>query len=321
MGTPAVLPAAQEEHTASTLPAGKKLHGGRLEVVRFLHAESSGELYLAAEKGQSEKQRLLLRLADHAASPRAAQKVREFLQVAHLLAALGEHPAIPRFYESFREGHETFFLLEYIQGESLAARLKIAGNALPEEEVLLAASHVLDALVTLAHLMPPVVHRNIKPETILRSAHDGRAYLVDFDAAIIVPPAAGAEKPRIEPRGTLGYCPPEQAVRDRLPDPRWDLYALGATLHHLLTNRNPQRETPFDFPPVRSLNAALSPQIEQVLTRAVARDANSRYHTPIEMKRDIDRLLGVACPRCGASIRKQARFCGRCGAPLAARVG
>ena len=318
---PSVMPAAQEEHASSTLPAGKKLHGGRLEVVRFLQAESSGELYLAAEKGRPEKQHLLLRLADQAAGPRAAQKVREFLQVAQLLAALGEHPAIPRFYESFRDGHESFFILEYIQGESLAARLKSAGKALPEEETLLAASQVLDALVTLAHLTPPVVHRNIKPETILRSAQDGRAFLIDFDTAIIVPPANGAEKPRIEPRGTRGYCPPEQAVRDRLPDPRWDLYALGATLHHLLTNRNPQRETPFDFPPARSLNAALSPEIEQIVMRAVARDANSRYHTPIEMKRDIDRLLGVACPRCGAPVRKQARFCGRCGAPLASRVG
>jgi serine/threonine protein kinase len=175
---------------------------------------------------------------------------------------------------------------------------------------------VLDALVTLAQLTPPVVHRNVKPSNILRSARDGRAYLVGFDTAIVAVPLAAGEKPKVEPRGTRGYSPPEQAARDRLPDPRWDLYALGATLHHVLTNRDPQKETPFDFPLARGLNAALSPQVEQLLARAVARDANSRYHTAIEMKRDIDRLLGLTCPRCGAPVRRQARFCGRCGARL-----
>ena len=321
-GPQAVLPAAPANAlagAASTLPVGTKLQDGRLVIERFLEEESSGELYLAAFSGQHTSKRVLLRLADSSSSPRVAQKVREFLQVAQLLVALGEHPAIPRFYESFQEGAETFFVMKYIEGESLAARLKRADKPLPEEETLLAASQVLDALVTLAHLTPPVVHRNIKPGNLLRGASDGRAYLIGFDAAIIVPPVAGAEKLRIEPRGTRGYCPPEQAMRDRLPDPRWDLYALGATLHHLLTNRDPQRETPFVFPPARSLNAALSPQVEQLLGRALARDPNSRYHTAIEMKHDIDRLLGIACPKCGAPVRKQARFCGRCGARLASR--
>jgi serine/threonine protein kinase len=125
------------------------------------------------------------------------------------------------------------------------------------------------------------------------------------------------EKPKIEARGTRGYSPPEQSSSNRLPDPRWDLYALGATLHHLLTNRDPQKEPPFEFPPARRLNVALSLPAEQLLARAVARDANSRYHTAVEMKRDIDRLLGLTCPRCGAPVRRQARFCGRCGARLA----
>ncbi len=320
-GGPAVLPAAPEDGAQTALPAGKLLQGGRFEVVRPLRADSVGVLYLVNERGQPIRQRVLLQMADSSAGPRVAQRVREFLQVAQLLMALGEHPAIPRVYESFREGRGAFFVMEYIEGESLAARLEQAGKPLPEEEVLLAASQVLDALMTLAHLTPPVVHRNIKPETIVRRAKDGRAYLVGFDAAITVPVLPGGERLRIEPRGTRGYCPPEQAARDRLPDPRWDLYALGATLHHLLTKRDPQAETPFDFPPARSLNPALSPQVAQILARAVARDANSRYHTPIEMKRDIDRLLGITCPQCGAPVRRQARFCGRCGTRLARSVG
>jgi serine/threonine protein kinase len=206
--------------------------------------------------------------------------------------------------------------MEYIQGETLETRLAQTGKPLHQEEALLAASQVLDALVTLAQLTPPIVHRNIKPSNLLRSATDSHAYLIGFDVALLAAPPAPGEKPKVEPRGTRGYSPPEQASRDRLPDPRWDLYALGATLHHLLTNRDPQKEPPFDFPSARRLNVGVSPAVEQFLERAVARDANSRYHTAVEMKRDIDRLLGLTCPRCGGPIRRQARFCGRCGARL-----
>lgn len=314
---PQALPVASTDEIRAELAAGKRLRGGRLEIIQLLRAEASGELYLISEQAQSARPRVLLRLADPSSSPRAAQRVREFVQVARVLMALGEHPAIPRFYETFQERGETYFLIEYIQGESLAARLAQNGKPLREEEALLAASQTLDALVTLAQLTPPIVHRNIKPSNILRSATDGRAYLVGFDVALVATPPAAGEKPKIEPRGTRGYSSPEQSSSNRLPDPRWDLYALGATLHHLLTNRDPQKEPPFEFPPARRLNVALSLSAEQLLERAVARDANSRYHTAVEMKRDIDRLLGLTCPRCGAPVRRQARFCGRCGARLA----
>ncbi len=312
----APLPATATEDIRLPLPVGKRLRGGRVEIAQFLRAEASGELYLVNEQAHSTRPRALLRLADESSGPRAAQRAREFTQVAQALMALGEHPAIPRYYESFQEQGETFFLMEYIEGETLATRLARAGKPLREEEALLAASQALDALVTLAQLTPPVVHRNVKPSNLLRRATDGRVYLVGFDVALVAAPPAAGEKPRIEPRGTRGYSPPEQSSRDRLPDPRWDLYALGATLHHLLTNHDPQKEKPFEFAPARRLNAALSPEVERLLERAVARDANSRYHTAIEMKRDIDRLLGLTCPRCGAPVRRQARFCGRCGARL-----
>jgi serine/threonine protein kinase len=316
VSAPAPLPVSAPGEARPPLAAGRRLRGGRMEIVRFLRAEASGDLYLVNEQGHSARPRALLRLADESAGPRAAQRVREFVQVAQALMALGEHPAIPRFYESFREQGETFFLLEYIQGESLATRLAQAGKALREEEALIAASQTLEALVTLAQVTLPIVHRNVKPSNLLRGAAAGRTYLVGFDMAIVAAAPAAGEKPKIEPRGTRGYSPPEQAARDRVPDPRWDLYALGATLHHVLTNRDPQKETPFDFPPARGLNAALSGQVEELLARALARDANSRYHTAVEMKRDVDRLLGLTCPRCGAPVRRQARYCGRCGARL-----
>lgn len=313
---PQALPAVVADATRKPLAAGKRLRGGRIEIIQFLRDDASGEHYLVNEQIQSAKPRSLLRLIDASASPRAAQRAREYMQVAHALIALGEHPAIPRFYGWFEEQGDTFVLMEYIQGESLGARLAQQGKPLSVEETLLAASQVLDALVTLAQLTPPIVHRNIKPANLLRSAKDNRAYLAGFEIALVAEPVKPGEKPKIEPRGTRGYFPPEQAISNRLPDPRWDLYGLGAALHHLLTNRDPQKEPPFEFPPARRLNVTIAPSVEQMLERATARDANSRYHTAVEMKRDIDRLLGVTCPRCGGPVRRQARFCGRCGAKL-----
>jgi hypothetical protein len=101
-GAPVALPVAQAREERPPLAAGKRLRGGRLEIVRLLRADASGDLYLVNEQAKSSRPRALLRLADQSSSPRAAQRVREFLQVAQLLVALGEHPAIPRFYESFQ---------------------------------------------------------------------------------------------------------------------------------------------------------------------------------------------------------------------------
>src|SRR4029077_3203438 len=69
------------------------------------------------------------------------------------------------------------------------------------------------------------------------------------------------------------------------------LYALAATLHHLLTNRDPRNHPPFTYPPARTLNPQLSPDIERVLTRALNNDINQRYQSAAAMKRDIDDIL------------------------------
>src|SRR6266852_2656271 len=91
------------------------------------------------------------------------------------------------------------------------------------------------------------------------------------------------------PLGTPGYAPPEQYQGNA--EPRSDLYALAATLHHLLTNRDPADYPPFQFPPACTLNPRLSPDIEAVLARALQLDSNQRYQTALEMKRDIDDIV------------------------------
>ncbi|MDQ2718076.1 MAG: ABC transporter substrate-binding protein, partial [Chloroflexota bacterium] len=123
---------------------------------------------------------------------------------------------------------------------------------------------------------------------IIIGAKDKRAHLVDFGIAR-ADVARNAQKRQTSALGTPGYAPPEQYQGNA--DPRSDLYALAATMHHLLTNRDPREHAPFTYPPVRSLNPKLSPDIAGVLAHALVNDITQRYQSAAEMKRDIDEIL------------------------------
>jgi len=146
---------------------------------------------------------------------------------------------------------------------------------------------VLDILDYLEQQTPPIVHRDIKPANIIIGAKDERAHLVDFGIARAYAPSYAQSK-QTTALGTPGYAPPEQYQGNA--EPRSDLYALAATLHHLLTNRDPTEYPPFQFPPARTLNPHLSLEIEAVLTRALQLDRSQRYQTALEMKRDLDEI-------------------------------
>jgi ABC-type branched-subunit amino acid transport system substrate-binding protein len=149
-------------------------------------------------------------------------------------------------------------------------------------------SQVLDILDYLSQQTPPIVHRDIKPANIIIGTKDRRAHLVDFGIAR-ADIAKNAKRKQTSALGTQGYAPPEQYQGNA--DTRSDVYALAATLHYLLTNRDPSEYPPFAFPPVRTLNPQLSPEIERVLTRALTIDINQRYQSAAAMKQDIDDIL------------------------------
>jgi ABC-type branched-subunit amino acid transport system substrate-binding protein len=147
---------------------------------------------------------------------------------------------------------------------------------------------VLDILDYLSQLKPPIVHRDIKPANIIIGAKDKRAHLVDFGIAR-ADEARNAKRKQTAALGTPGYAPPEQYQGNA--DPRADLYALAATLHHLLTNRDPREYPPFIYPPARSINKGLTADIERILEHALQINVNNRYQKAVDMKRDIDEVL------------------------------
>src|SRR4029077_11353220 len=127
---------------------------------------------------------------------------------------------------------------------------------------------ILDVLPFLHNQTPPLIYRDFKPGNIMIDRQD-RAMLIDFGIARFLPP--GGRGTQI---GSVGYAPPEQYLGKL--EPRSDLYSLGATMHHLLTGRDPQLEPPFSFPPVRQLAPAVSVDTERVVMWALERDADKR---------------------------------------------
>jgi serine/threonine protein kinase len=123
---------------------------------------------------------------------------------------------------------------------------------------------------------PAIVYRDLKPSNIMIDQH-GRAMLVDFGIARFLPP--GGRGTQI---GSVGYAPPEQYLGKM--EPRSDLYSLAATMHHLLTGRDPQLEPPFSFPPIRQLAPEVSEQTGRVIMQALDKDVEKRPPSARDMR-------------------------------------
>ena len=273
-------------NNAHSLAPGSQLQNGRYIIKKILGQGGMGSLALAIDTRLADKLVVIKELiSEHADS---TEDVRNFQREVQTLAHLG-HPLIPGVTDHFQEGSRYFMVQEYVEGENLEARMERIKRPMEEQDALRYAAEVLDILDYLEQQTPPIVHRDIKPANIIIGAKDQRAHLVDFGIARAYAPSTNERRKQTTALGTPGYAPPEQYQGNA--EPRSDLYALAATLHHLLTNRDPADYPPFQFPPARTLNPRLSPDIEAVLTHALQLDSNQRYQTALEMKRDIDDVV------------------------------
>src|SRR6266852_3545788 len=266
---------------SQSLTLGSHLQNGRYVIKKVLGQGGMGSVALAGDTRLADKLVVIKELIADPADP--TEDVRNFKYEVQTLAHL-DHPLIPGVTDHFQEGSYYFLVQEYVEGENLEAHMERIKRPMEEQDALRYATEVLDILDYLEQQTPPIVHRDIKPANIIIGAKDQRAHLVDFGIARAYAPS-NARRKQTTALGTPGYAPPEQYQGNA--EPRSDLYALAATLHHLLTNRDPRDHPPFSYPPVRTFNPQLSPEIEQVLTRAVNNDITQRYQSAIAMKLDI----------------------------------
>lgn len=211
--------------------------------------------------------------------------VQNFEREANLLATLN-HPAIPRIYDYFTEESRSYLVLEYIHGKDMEAVISENNGFLTEEQVLTWAIELCDVLSFLhTHKPDPIIFRDMKPSNVMID-HNGDVKLVDFGIAKTF--QTGQKGTMI---GTEGYSPPEQYRGEATP--LADLYALGATLHHALTRRDPRMEPPFSFSerPIRKINPGVSIEMEAVVSTALQYNPEDRFASAAEMK---DALLSAA---------------------------
>ncbi len=204
--------------------------------------------------------------------------LKNFEREAALLATLN-HPAIPKIYDYFVEGGRIYLVLEFIEGQNLEDILEASPGPLEEEQVVGWAVQICDVLSYLHNHKPePIVFRDMKPSNVMITP-DNRVVLIDFGIARIF--EADQKGTMI---GTEGYSPPEQYRG--VAEPRGDIYALGATLHHLLTKSDPRLETPFTFHerPPSTLNPKVSPQLEAIIMKALEYDVRQRWSSAAEMR-------------------------------------
>jgi tRNA A-37 threonylcarbamoyl transferase component Bud32 len=280
------------------LAPGTLMQGGRYRVVRRLGHGGNGAVYLVEDRRLARPcvAKVLQGYFATAAERRRAES--DFAREAHLLARLStEHPGIPQIYDYFGEGDRLYLILQYVAGTTLDARVRAEGP-LAEAEVVGLGAAVAAVLAFLHAQQPePVIHRDVKPSNLILG-DPGRVKLVDFGLAKVLPADLvpglahnGSGGPVLAglstAAGTAGYTPLEQwSLR---AEPRSDVYALGATLHHALTGRDPS--TPFRsagelhldlirqltvFPPLRTLRPEAAPALQRLLTVMLAPDPAAR---------------------------------------------
>jgi serine/threonine protein kinase len=214
---------------------------------------------------------------------------RTFEREANILAELS-HPAIPKIYDYFTSRDRAYLVMEYINGKDVEALINTMTDFLPFEMIRKWSLEMCDVLEYLHAHQPPIVFRDIKPSNIMIDSQ-GRIRLIDFGIAKAVQMNVNQKGTMI---GTEGYSPPEQYRGEA--SPQGDIYALGATLHHIATRKDPRIEPPFSFHerPIRAINPKIPPEFERVVLRALEYQPQNRFPTAVAMRDALVSLGGTS---------------------------
>jgi serine/threonine protein kinase, bacterial len=253
---------------------------GRYVILCRVGRGGMGAVYQAADDRITGKMWAIKEMSDAAIiDPQEKQQALDgFRQEAVMLATL-DHPNLPKVTDHFSEGGKQYLVMDFIEGETLEERVdREVGKPLPVDEVLGWADQLCDVLAYLHRREPPVIFRDLKPGNVMVTP-DGRIKLIDFGIARLFKPGKAADTAFF---GTSGYSPREQYGRGQT-DARSDVYALGATLYHLLTGDDPT-DHPFDFKDVHSLNEQVPEHVAGVIAKALAHDSADRWQSVREMQ-------------------------------------
>jgi serine/threonine-protein kinase len=227
-------------------------------------------------------------LKENLVSHMSEQFMRLFEQEGKLLANL-YHPQLPRVQDFFIEDARSFFVMEYVEGQSLADLLSQSGEALPEERVRELAVNVCGVLEYLHNRKPPIVHCDIKPHNLLLTP-EGSVKLLDLGIAKLITETSEDEE---QMAFTPAYAAPEQWAGKATP--RSDIFGLGATMYNLLTGRTIRtsfQPEPFleACPPLRALAPEVSRGLEEIVNKCLRERAEERWQTARALREALEKL-------------------------------
>ena len=262
------------------LPSLDQTLAGRYRIERELGAGGMATVYLAEDLRHRRQVALKVlhpELAAHLGTDRFLAEIAT--------AATLQHPGILPLFDSGAADGLVFYVMPYVRGESLRARLE-RELQLPLDDVVHIATSVAQAL-DYAHRQG-IIHRDVKPENIL--LQDGHAFVADFGIALALTAAGGARLTQTGLSvGTPQYMSPEQAAAERTVDARTDVYSLGAVCYEMIAG-----EPPFSAPtaqgvvarvlteeprPVSSLRKTVSPALAAAVHRALEKAPADRWRS------------------------------------------
>jgi tRNA A-37 threonylcarbamoyl transferase component Bud32 len=262
----------------------------RYRIVKMLGGGGMGQVYLVHDTRLADKPCAVKQLVPdpHLSPEERAQDEEQFRNEAAVLAHLS-HENLPDVSDHFKEGGCFYLVMDYVEGETLAGKLEESPEGIAQDTVLEWAAQLCDVLDYLHGQDPPVIFRDMKPNNVMLMP-DGKIKLIDFGVVRLFDPSKGTDTVKM---GTAGYAPPEQYAGRGQTTPRSDIYALGATLYHLLTGDAPI-DHPFVFTPPRQLRPSISQTLSDIVMRAVNMAPEDRFSSAKEMKQA---LQGVTRPR------------------------
>ncbi len=268
---------------------GKKLLPlrSRYHIIRPLGGGGFGRTFLAEDRDKLNELCVVKQLVPQLQGTSAQNKATQlFGQEAQRLQQLGEHPQIPALYAYFAEDDYLYLVQQLIVGQSLREQLDLQG-AFSEHQIWELFADLLPVLQFIhSH---QVIHRDIKPDNIMRRQSDRRLILIDFGVS---KQFTTSDRATIGTTiGSFGYASSEQ-MNEGEAYPASDLYSLGVTCFHLLTQTPPSRLwTEYGYSWVKQwqqhLNIQLSPELTSILSKLLQKDIQQRYQNVEQVFQDL----------------------------------
>lgn len=261
------------------------LLAGRYQVLQTLGKGGFGQTYIALDTQRPGHPRCVVKhfrpVTHHPEFLKTARRL--FTSEAESLEQLGHHDQIPRLLAYFEENQEFFLVQEYIEGHSLKAEI-VSGQKWTENQVIFLLQQILNILKFIHSYN--VIHRDIKPDNIIRRLNDGQLVLIDFGAVKQVQTQMNAIPGQTQMTvaiGTPGYVSIEQGQGK--PHPNSDIYSLGVVCIQALTGVHPRNFE--EHHQTREIlwqhQATVSPVLAAILSKMVLNNFKQRYQSATEI--------------------------------------